>query len=135
MYTIRMVRNKSIKWWLGILSCMVLFLAIGAFSYMKMEFLWKGVQITAHVDQPNTSPVIYIKGNAKNAVLLSLNGREIFIDKEGMFTEPIALLPGMGVVTIDAQDKFGKVAQKKFNILYENDKGAVAIGDVDVHTN
>ena len=130
-----MVRSKNIKWWVGILACLVLFLTIGAFSYMKMGFLLKGVQITAHVDQPNTSPVIYIKGNAKNAVYLSLNGREIFIDKNGMFIEPIALLPGMGVVTIDAQDKFGKVAQKKFNILYENDKGVVALGDLGTHTN
>lgn len=129
------VKNKSTKWWIGVVSCTVLFLVIGVFSYLKMDFLWKGVQITASVNRNNTSPIIQVKGNAKNAVYLSLNGREIFIDKDGSFSEPLALLPGLSVVTINAQDKFGKSKEKKFEVMYEQSTGAVALGDVVINTN
>ncbi len=123
------------KWWVGMMSCIVLFVAIGMFSYLKMGFLWKGVQITASIDRENTSPLIYIKGKAKNATYLSLNGREIFIDKNGAFNEPVTLLPGLSVVTIDAEDKFGKSAEKKFEVIYQEATGAVALGDVIINTN
>lgn len=126
------------KWWIGVVSCGGLFLVIGVFSYFKMDFLWKGVEITANITSTETSPLIEIKGNAKNAVYLSLNGREIFIDKDGEFTEPLALLPGLGVVTLDAQDKFGKTSEKKFEIMYQEKTGAVAFhvsGDTITKTN
>lgn len=123
------------KWWIGVVSCMALFGGIGIFSYFKMGFLWKGVQISAHIDQTNTSPLITIKGNAKNATYLSLNGREIFIDKDGSFSEQVSLLSGLSVVTIDAQDKFGKVSEKKFQVMYQKNTGAVARGDVIINTN
>ncbi len=129
------VKNKSTKWWIGVVLCTALFLVIGVFSYLKMDFLWKGVQITASVNRNNTSPIIQVKGNAKNAVYLSLNGREIFIDKDGSFSEPLALLPGLSVVTINAQDKFGKSKEKKFEVMYEQSTGAVALGDVVINTN
>lgn len=131
----RIIKNKNIKWWVGVVSFTVLFLAIGVFSYSKMDFLWKGVQITASIDRNDTSALIQIKGNAKNATYLSLNGREIFIDKDGTFSEPMALLPGLSVVTIDAQDKFGNGSEKKFEVMYQKNTGAVALGDVIINTN
>lgn len=100
-----------------------------------MGFLWRGVQIAASIDRTDTSPLIQIKGNAKNATYLSLNGREIFIDKDGSFTEQVSLLSGLSVVTIDAQDKFGKVSEKKFEVMYQKNTGAVALGDVIINTN
>jgi hypothetical protein len=131
----KIAKNKNVKWWVGTVLCTALFLAIGLFSYYKMDFLWKGVQITASIDRDDTSPLIEIKGNAKNATYLSLNGREIFINKEGEFSEKVALLPGLSVVTIDAQDKFGKSAEKKFEVMYEESTGAVALGDIIINTN
>lgn len=123
------------KWWVSLGSCTILFLTIGVFSYLKMGFLWKGVQITANIKRTDTSPLIKINGNAKNATYLSLNGREIFIDRDGSFSEPVALLPGLSVVTIDAQDKFGKFTEKKFEVMYQKNTGAVALGDIIINTN
>ncbi len=128
-------KNKNVKWWVGTVLCTVLFLTILSFSYFKMDFLWKGVQIIASIDRNDTSPLIEIKGKAKNATYLSLNGREIFINKEGEFSEKVALIPGLSVVTIDAQDKFGKSAEKKFEVMYEESTGAVALGDITINTN
>jgi hypothetical protein len=132
----RTLKHKNAKWWIGAGSFILLFAGIGTFAYMKMDFILKGVQIEAVIDHTNTaSSLIQIKGNAKNAVYLSLNGREIFIDENGMFTEPVVLLPGLGVVTLEAQDKFGKSSEKKFEIVYADESPTVALVPITSSTN
>ena len=63
--------------------------------------------------------VLEITGNAKNAITLTLNGREISIDQAGNFAETIALLLGYNTVTIRAQDKFGYIDEKNYKLIYE----------------
>src|SRR3989339_398185 len=88
----------------------VFFLFIVAFAFFGSHNLIFGVKIKG-VNIENGATVIesteHITGNAKNAVLLTLNGREISIDKEGNFNETIALSPGYNIVSIEAKDKFG----------------------------
>jgi len=119
------IKSKRIKWWIGTMSCVMLFVFIGGFAFMKMRFIFKGVQIQAKIDYNNSS-LVQINGNAKNATYLSLNGREISVDKDGTFSESIALLPGLSVVTLDAEDKFGNQAEKEFNVVYK-EKNQVAL--------
>jgi len=126
----RDIKNKNIKWWLGFGSCVLLFSLIGIFAYMKTSFLFKGVQIIATIDRNESSPLATIKGHAKNATYITLNGREIFIDKDGSFSEPVALIPGFSVITIDTQDKFGKSKERKFQVVYEKSAGTMAMLDV-----
>jgi hypothetical protein len=128
------IKNKSIKWWLSAVSYTTLFIVIGIFAYAKTGFLLHGVKILASINHDYASPIVEVKGNAKNAVYLSLNGREIFIDKDGSFTEPVALLPGLSVVTLNAEDKFGKTSEKKFEVIYKESTG-VAIANEIINTN
>lgn len=65
-----------------------------------------------------TENIVKLSGNAKNAIKLTLNGREISIDQEGNFGETIALLPGYNIVTIKAEDKFGYVDEKNYKLIY-----------------
>jgi hypothetical protein len=102
------------------------------FSYEKMCFVWKGVEIKATMEQKNDSPLAKITGNASKAIYLTLNGREIFVDKEGNFSESIVFLPGFSVVTLDARDKFGKTAKKKFEVVYEESAKAIAFRSVNI---
>jgi hypothetical protein len=119
------IKNKSIKCWIGILSCVMLFVFIGGFAFIKMKFIFTGVKIEASIDQDDSS-LVRIKGNAKNATHLLLNGREISINKEGFFEEPLILLSGVSVLTLNAQDKFGNFAEKKFEVVYkENNQVAL----------
>jgi hypothetical protein len=120
------IKNKSIKWWLGIVSCVMLFAFIGGFAFMKMKFIFKGVQIEANINRSDSS-LVQIKGNAKNATYISLNGREISIDKDGTFSESVALLPGLSVVTLDAEDKFGNQAEKQFEVVYKENSQVALI--------
>jgi len=50
-----------------------------------MDFLVKGVQIKARIVRQGDSALVQVVGNAKNAIHLKLNGREIFIDKKEIF--------------------------------------------------
>lgn len=123
---LKFIKNKNIKWWAGIISTTLLFFIIGIFSYEKMCFIFKGVEIEASFEKKNDSSLATISGNASKAVYLSLNGREIFIDKEGNFSESIAVLPGFSVVTLNARDKFGKTALKTFEVVTEKNAPAIA---------
>jgi hypothetical protein len=125
----RTIKNKSIKWWLGMSLCVLLFAVIATFAYIKMSFLMKGVQIEATIDHDSSSSLVKVKGMASNAVYLSLNGREIFIDKDGSFLEIISLLPGLGVINLEAKDKFGNTANKKFEVMYKENTGAIAFNE------
>ena len=111
------IRSKNIKWWLSAVAYTTLFSTILVFTFMKMSFLFRGVQIVATMERASDSSLAQVKGYAKNATYLSLNGREIFIDKDGSFKETISLLPGYSVITLEAQDKFGKSAEKKFELV------------------
>lgn len=123
------------KWWIGTVSCTMLFVIIGVFAYMKMSFVIRGVEISATITHNDeSSSIVEVKGNAKNAIYISLNGREIYIDKDGSFTEPLSLLPGLSVVTLDAQDKFGKTFEKKFEVVYEDNTKVAVVNEV-INTN
>lgn len=129
------LQGKNIKWWVRTGSFVTLFVFILVFSYDKMSFLVKGVEIKATISHGTNSSIISINGNAKNAIHLTLNGREIFIEKDGTFKEPIALLPGFSVVTLLAQDKFGKTDEKKFEVMYQESTGSLAWNNIINNTN
>jgi hypothetical protein len=115
------------KWWLGTISCTIFFASIALFAYMKMNFILHGVAISAAIDPGNNSSMVTIKGTAKNAIHLTLNGREIYISPAGEFTEPVALLPGLGVVTLSAKDKFGNTSRKEFEVVYKDNSQVAMI--------
>ncbi|MDQ3244753.1 MAG: hypothetical protein M3P22_00160 [bacterium] len=60
-----------------------------------------------------------ISGNAKNAINLTFNGREISINKQGNFNETIALFSGYNILSIVARDKFGNVDTKTYKLIYK----------------
>lgn len=65
-----------------------------------------------------TANTIEITGVARNAIDLTLDGREISIDQLGVFDETIALLPGYNIINLRAQDKFGNVDEKNYQLMH-----------------
>jgi len=128
----KIIKNKNIKWWIGIMSCVALFAIIMIFGYEKMSFIFNGIKIEAVLEQKDGSSVAVVKGNAEKAVYISLNGREIFIDKEGNFSESIVILPGFSIVTLNARDKFGKTAEKKFQVVVKENAKAIAFKSSEI---
>ncbi len=70
-------------------------------------------------DSSFSTSTIQISGVANRAKTLTLNGRSIFIDEKGNFSETILLSPGYNVENIEAQDKFGRIEQIRLPIFYK----------------
>ncbi|KKS05027.1 MAG: hypothetical protein UU82_C0002G0036 [Candidatus Nomurabacteria bacterium GW2011_GWC2_41_8] len=109
---------KKILQWIGL--CLF-FILIVIYAFYRSEDLIFGVRIK-NVNLADGATVaeniMKVTGNAKNAINLTLNGREISIDQQGDFNETIALLPGYNIINIKAQDKFGYIDEKNYKLMY-----------------
>ena len=112
--------TNNIKKTVQITSLVIFFLLIIVYAFFRSHDLIFGVKIknVNMVDGTKIENKIQkITGNAKNATKLTLNGREISIDQRGNFDEIIVLLKGYNMVNIRAQDKFGYVNEKNYQII------------------
>src|SRR3989344_2356655 len=117
--------NNDAKKILQIIGLVIFFLLIIVYAFFRSRDLISGVKIkdVNIVDGAKiTESIMKVTGNAKNAVNLTLNGREISIDGAGNFDETIALLLGYNVINIKAKDKFGYVDEKNYKIKYKENK-------------
>ncbi|OGI95601.1 hypothetical protein A2917_03570 [Candidatus Nomurabacteria bacterium RIFCSPLOWO2_01_FULL_42_17] len=106
---------------LQISALSIFFLLILIYAFFRSHDLIFGVQIK-NVNLTDGAKVgdniLKITGNAKNAINLTLNGREISINKEGDFNETFALLVGYNIINITAKDKFGYTDEKNYKLIY-----------------
>ena len=112
--------NQDVKKILKIVVLSIFFLFIIIYAFFVSKDLIFGVKII-NVNITDgakiTNSVMEVHGNAKNAINLSLNGREISIDKDGNFNETIVLLLGYNIINITAKDKFGNIDEKNYKII------------------
>ncbi len=114
--------NPNLKKIVKISGLSVFFLLIIVFALFTSKDLIFGVKIknVNIVDGATTTEsVLKITGNARNAIKLTLAGREISVDQQGNFNETIALLRGYNIINIKAQDKFGYVDEKNYKLIYK----------------
>lgn len=92
----------------GILLAAISLLALYALFQARHVIL--GPQITLQTDTYDgvaaTAPV---HGTAENIVSLTLNGRAIYTDDQGNFDEEVVLPVGYTVITLTAEDRYGRV--------------------------
>lgn len=100
----------------------IFFLIILGYAFFRSYHLIFGIEIEnvniVDGSTVNTSS-FKVTGVAKNAVNLTLNGRNISINQAGEFEETIALLPGYNIITIQAEDKFGYVDEENYKLMYK----------------
>jgi hypothetical protein len=104
-------------------SLAIFFLIIIIYAIFGARSIISGVKIkNVNITDGETfkNPITIIKGTAKNAIDLRLDGREISIDQDGNFNETIALLPGYNIINIKARDKFGYSDEKNYQVIYKN---------------
>jgi hypothetical protein len=114
--------NYNIKRILQMASLFAFFLIIIVYAFFSSRDLIFGVKVkdVNIADGTKTREnILQITGNAKNAVNLTLNGRDISIDEEGNFGETIALLLGYNKISIRATDKFEYVDAKNYQLIYQ----------------
>ncbi len=114
--------NKDIKTALkGILILCVVIVIFG-YSYFRFQDYLNGPQITILNPQNGEltqNSLLIVQGQTKNISDMAMNGRKIFTDKDGIFTEKILLLPGHNIITVEATDKFKKILKKRIEIIYQ----------------
>jgi hypothetical protein len=103
----------------------VFFIIIIVYAFFVSKDLIFGVKIK-NVNLADgaifTENIVKVTGNAKNAINLILNGREISINEQGDFEETIVLLPGYNIINLKAQDKFGRIDEKNYKLMYTQPK-------------
>ena len=116
--------NRDAKKILKIASLSILFLFIIIYTFFNTRELIFGVKIKnvnlerGKIEETrNEENIVKITGNAKNAKILTLNGREISIDQKGNFNETIVLLVGYNTIDLKAEGKFGDKDEKNYQLM------------------
>jgi hypothetical protein len=111
-----------------IASLIILFLFIISYAFYVSHDLIFGVKIkNVKIDSIEAKEgmlvdhsAIKISGTAKNAVNITLNGREISVDDKGNWNETVALLNGYNIISVVAKDRFGYYDSKYYKLTYKN---------------
>lgn len=105
-----------------VLTVFVLFLILVAlYFYREIGFLVKAPAL--EVSQPLTDitarqETFEIVGKT-DAAYLTVNDKEVYIDKQGNFRTEINLSQGINVIKIQAENRFNKTNQTIRRIIYE----------------
>jgi len=100
------------------LFCLLIFIA--GYSYYQGRSLIAGPQI--NIEEPKngtevTETLLQIKGRAKNVSFISMDGRQIYIDNDGIFREKLLIEEGYNIIKFSATDKFGREESKILELV------------------
>jgi hypothetical protein len=105
---------------LKIVAIFLLVCGLGVYvTYQARNFL-QGPSITLQGEYTAVQheDTITLTGQAKNIVKLTLNGKEIHTDAEGAFTHKLSLEHGYSIVSLNAQDRFGRTTSLVREYVY-----------------
>lgn len=92
--------------------------ALVAYALWEARFLIAGPTLTLAAEPPTAqiSRTVTIAGAARNISEITLNGRPIFTDKDGNFSEQVVLESGYTILTLRARDRYGreKILERPF---------------------
>lgn len=95
-------------------------LALVLYTLWQARLLLIGPVVTLDPLPPSisTEPTIELTGQAENIVKITLNGRAIFTDTDGYFTETVVLENGYTVATIEGTDRYGRTTALTHGVVY-----------------
>jgi hypothetical protein len=76
--------------------------------YQGRNLLFGAHLSVAPITQSTDDSVLTVSGIAGRTKQLTINGRPAPLDASGTFSESVALLPGLNVITVASTDSFGK---------------------------
>ena len=102
------ITPKTLSWLVGGL---ILFLIIGYFFY-QLHFLLNPPNL--NLFEPSSadfvagaSPVLF-KGQTEPGAKLTINGQQLYIDKDGNFEQTINIVKGLNIIRVETTNRFGK---------------------------
>ncbi|MCX6703277.1 MAG: hypothetical protein NTV02_01120 [Candidatus Zambryskibacteria bacterium] len=114
--------KKNGTYYIKFYSLVLLVLVVVGYSGFQAQKILRGpvINLSSPLNGATyTTPLIEIKGVAKNTSVLRLNDRPLYTDKLGNFKDSLLLLPGYNIIKLQAEDKFGAHVERKIEIIYK----------------
>lgn len=113
--------EKTPKLILSAVIVVIIVIGLGVYAYLQSREYLRGPVIT--IKEPtngalSTTPLVAVRGNARHISFLTLNGRQIFTDERGVFSESLLLQDGYNIMTLEAKDRFGRTVEKRLELVY-----------------
>lgn len=103
--------------------CLLVLVGLIGYGVFQARQILEGPVIVIESPQNGTtlhSGVVTVEGRASNISSIQLNSRQIYINEEGQFAEPVVLSRGLNVVTVEAEDRFGRRVDDSIQILFSS---------------
>lgn len=100
---------------------LILGILLAAYVAFQGRFLIMGPQIefiSPKDAQIVPSSTVELKGRAFNAAWITLNGKQIYTDKQGFWEETLLLSPGVSIMTVIVRDRFGREKAESIRIIF-----------------
>lgn len=104
-----------------LIAAIIVVTALGAYSLFQAREMIEGPKVVVDTPQNGstlTDPLLVLKGHASNISAISLNGRDIYINDAGQWSEQVLLAEGYNTIMIEAQNKFGKRIEQRLEYIY-----------------
>lgn len=102
----------------GVLAALLLF----SYLYFQSYDLIRGpfIEVYEPADGATlTEQPVTLSGQAKNVSLLLLNDHPLPTSEDGFFEEQLLLSHGYTIITLYAEDRFGRTITKTLNLVHE----------------
>ena len=80
--------------------------------------LGPSLSLTSNLDIIQHERMIVLEGTTRNIVSISLNGREVHTNESGVFNERLVLENGYTIMTLRAEDRYGRVSTLQRGFVY-----------------
>lgn len=110
---------------MGGFLCIAFFVVYALF---QARFLIAGPQIALETQGiVSTNRLVTIDGSARNIVRMTLNGRQIYTDADGNFSEALVLENGYTIATLEAADRYGRITRSTQTFVFVEEDSEVVI--------
>ena len=92
------------------------------YAYYQSLAIIEGPQISVIAPEngiTSTTSLVHIYGSVRHAKETTLQGRPIFIDLEGRFSEQLLLAEGYNIIELTAKDAQGREIKRKLELVYQ----------------
>ena len=98
---------------------MAVFVLFCGYVYLQSRDIIKGPEIIVTSPENGSDldrSLVKVEGSAERISRLYLNGKQIFTDDSGYFSESLLLSPGYNILVITATDRFNRTAEEQIEL-------------------
>jgi len=114
------IKHITLRVVLRYASLIVIFGAFLFYALFQARLLLTGpvITFTDSLSPEQTERAINIEGIAQNITKITLNGRDIYTDKNGYFKEVLILENGYTIATVEGFDRYGRTTSLTRSFIY-----------------